>query len=312
MRKRLISLVLAALLCAVLPDGAWALDNASGQAQVEETAGGTVCALLRQLARWLGFAAGRDVGPGTQVQVASLEDFFNAVDSDTEITLAPGVYDLSKLRLEELDNPYVAVDYEVFDLRTGTWNGGDCWQIVVRQVHDLTVNAAGVTFSTPWAYADVLRFEDCQRVRLNGAVAVHDVAPGYCTGNCLELVNCEDFRAVDCTLDGSGAYGLYAEGCRDVAVEGGEIAHCTYGAAVLGNCEDVVLSGCRIHGCKDCFNLLGSNNCQRVSVKNCTVEDNTASVLWVSDGEVSFVDCTFRGNQFVENGVEFLRCTWEE
>lgn len=289
---------------------------------------GVVYAPLRPLAEELGFKVSWSDGAVSlerekkSVKVQSLEDFLDAIGDDMEITLAPGTYDFGTLNIDALHNPRVLIDYEVFNTETGSWYGGDRWQAVIREVRDLTIHASGVTFSTPWAYADVLRFQDCRRVCLSGATAVHDVEPGYCTGNCLELVDCDGFRTADCVLDGSGAYGLCAVDSRDVAIQGGEIANCTYGAADLSGCEQVSLSDCRIHDCVNCFSLVGAVTCTDVQVRHCSVERSSAAALAETSGStgVCFDHCSFQENRFEKRneygwqesgGAAFLECDWK-
>ena len=289
---------------------------------------GAVYAPLRPLAEELGLQVSWSGGAAClerekkSVKVQSLEEFLNAIGDHMDITLAPGTYDFGTLNVDAVHNPQVLIDYEVFNTETGSWYDGDRWQAVIREVQDLTIHASGVTFSTPWAYADVLRFQNCQRVCLTGITAVHDVEPGYCTGNCLELVDCDGFRAEDCVLDGSGAYGLCAVDSRDVGIQGGEIANCTYGAVNLSGCEQVSLSDCRIHDCADCFNLLEAANCTDVRVGNCSLERNSAAALAETSESagVCFDRCSFQKNQFEKKndygwqgsgGAAFLNCHWE-
>lgn len=290
---------------------------------------GTAWAPLEPLAKALGFQVRRSGDTiclereKRRVTVRSLEEFLNAVGDDTEITLAPGVYDFGALEPEKIQNPLVLIDYEVFNTETGNWYGGDRWQAVIRQVRDLTIRASGVTFSTPWAYADVLRFQDCRRVTLTGATAVHDVEPGHCTGNCLELIGCESFRAENCVLDGSGAYGLCAMDSRDVTLRDSEIANCTYGALELEGSEGISLLDCRVRNCLNCFGLVSAAECDGVLIQDCALEGNTANSLASSGGStgVCFQNCTFRNNRFgavneygwqESGGAVLVDCIWQD
>lgn len=304
----------------------------SGEVRMDrplEWADGAAWAPLEPVAKALGFQVRRSgeticlEREKRRVTVRSLEEFLNAVGDDTEITLAPGVYDFGALEPEKIQNPLVLIDYEVFNTETGSWYGGDRWQAVIRQVRDLTIRASGVTFSTPWAYADVLRFQDCRRVTLTGATAVHDVEPGHCTGNCLELIGCGSFRAEDCVLDGSGAYGLCAVDSRDVTLRGCEIANCTYGALELEGSEEVRLLDCRIHDCLNCFSLVSAADCAGVLIRDCALEGNTANSLASSGGStgVCFQNCTFRNDRFgtvneygwqESGGAVLVDCVWQD
>lgn len=240
-----------------------------------------------------------------EVEADTLAGFFNAIAPNTRVTLAPGTYDFAGLDPEQLDNPYVCVDYEVFNSDTGDPWGMDRWSVVIRGVSDLDVMARDVTFTTPWAYADVLRLEDCRRVGLTGFTAVHDVEPGYCTGNCLELRDCQTVRAMDCTLDGSGAWGLCANGCRDVVLENSAIQNCTYGAVSLDYCREVWVTDCEIAHCQG-FALLSLSGTAGVQVTGCQIHDNALSLVstYLDSREVVFEGCAFANCTF-QDGQNF-------
>lgn len=286
---------------------------------------GVFCVPLRAVAEALGMTVSwsgiPEVSfPKTQVTVDSLEDLFNAVAPDTEITLALGEYSCGELDLAKIDNPYVEISYDVFDTATGLWGTGAVWEAVIRDVRDLTIVAEGCRISTPWAYADVWRFAGCDRLRMKGGLAVHDVEPGYCVGNCVELEDCRGVYLRDVVMDGSGAYGLCANSSRQVELDQCTIQNCTYGAVSLSNCQDMELWMCRVADCRDCFALVGSDETRDVRIRYCTFENNSADSLTACDGRnLVFGHCTFRDNTFGQvqkygwqssGGAAFFECTW--
>lgn len=241
--------------------------------------------------------------PKRRVEVDNLKDLFLAVAPDTEIVLKRGNYsfaDLDPKELEEIDSPYFYVDYDLFDLAAGEWGLGTVYQVVIRDVRDLELSAGGCRVATPWAYADVWHFENCRRVTLEGGTAIHDVEPGYCIGNCAELDRCEDMLLDSVVLDGSGAYGLYADGCRNVLLKNANITHCTYGAVALNRCENVTVDAGHIYENTADFNLLSISDCANTRVSRCLIEDNSAGALgsYLGSREVVFEDCTFGENSF--------------
>lgn len=260
--------------------------------------------------------------PKKQVKVDSLEALFNAVAPDTEIFLEPGEYSLGAMDWTKIDNPYVKVDFNVFDTATGLYNTGTVWEVVIRGVRDLTIQAGASRVSTPWAYADVWKFEDCDRIRVEGGIAVHDVESGYCAGNCVELENCHGVSLTGMVMDGSGAYGLCTYGCEQVYAESCIIRNCTYGALSLWNTRDVELWECQIAGCRDCFGLIGGAESRDVRIQYCTFAGNSANALTAYEGQnLVFGHCTFRENTFGQiqeygwqssGGAAFYECTWLE
>ncbi len=284
---------------------------------------GVLYAPVRALAKEAGVEVSWDGAVRLQtaknrVEVDSLLGFFQAVASDTEIVLAPGRYSFADLDLAELQNSYVWVEGGVDTRAEG--GAAEAYDLVISGVQNLTVTAPGVTFATPWAYADVLKFEGCEGLTLNGFTLVHDVEPGYCVGDCLELSVCRDVRVSDCTLDGSGAYGLQAEYSENVYVENSRIQNCTYGAARLWGCKNVNISGTDVENCLDCFHLVEVSACDGVRVENGRISNSSAPAL-VQCAEdswgVLFQNCVFENNQFdvksdtwdtASGGAAFVDC----
>lgn len=287
-----------------------------------ELRGGVLYAPLRPLAEGLGFTVTWDDGtvdlyyPREEVSAANLEEFYNAIAPDTKIVLAPGDYSFADLDVSKLNNPYVYVDYDVFDTDAGEWNTGSVYQIVIQNVRDLRIEASNVRLSTPWAYADVWNFQNCRRVVMEGGTAVHDVEPGYCMGNCVELTDCRDILLSGITMDGSGAYGLLATGSQNVGLSSCTIQNCTYGAVNLWDCRGVTLYTCRIRDNKGCFNLLGVSDSSNVRLWHCgVIEGNSAGALVSSYNSqpVVFDGCTFGANEFdivtqSSGGAAFMDC----
>lgn len=262
--------------------------------------------------------------PKKQVKVDSLEALFNAVAPDTEIFLEPGEYSLGAMDWTKIDNPYVKVDFNVFDTATGLYNTGTVWEVVIRGVRDLTIQAGASRVSTPWAYADVWRFENCDRIRMVGGTAVHDVEPGHCAGNCVELENCRGVVLTSVVMDGSGAYGLCAYDSGPVYVDRCNIRNCTYGAMSLNGSQNIELWSCRISDCRGCFQLVAADNVDNIKISDCLIEDNSAGSLVESYDDIRnvvFAHCTFLNNVFGQiqeygwqssGGAAFYECTWLE
>lgn len=62
--------------------------------------------------------------PKKQGNVKNLEELFNAIAPDTEIILDSGNHSFADLDVSKINNPYVYVDYDVFDTDVGEWGTG--------------------------------------------------------------------------------------------------------------------------------------------------------------------------------------------
>lgn len=292
-------------------------------ARMEE---GTLWAPLRPFAQALGFGVEWDgrallTRPREEVTVSTLEELFNAVGHNTTLRVAEGAkLDFSTLDWTKVDNPFVVVEQGVDTRDPGmdTQPSPEAFDVTIQGVQDLTITGPAV-FSTPWAYADVLKFRDCRRIALEGLTAVHEVEPGFCVGDCLALENCQGVRAVDCTLDGSGAYGLHALDCRDISLEGCTISHCTYGAVTLTDCAGVELVDCALEDCQGIFDLVGGVKCAGIRIKDSRVQNCWGGSLafFSRSSGVTFEGCAFSDSGFgsvngrdwdASGGAMFLEC----
>lgn len=240
--------------------------------------------------------------PPRRVVVDNLLDLFNEVGPDTFIFLSAGAYSLGRLETAKIDNPYVEVSYDVFDPATGEYDTGERWEVTIKNVRDLTIFLADdCRITVPWAYADVLRFENCSRIDLRRGTYVHDVEPGSCTGNCIELENCSDVSLTEVILDGSGAYGVCAYDCQRVTLGSCSIQNCTYGAASLWDSQDVKFLTCRIINCLGCFHMIEVNGAKDIRLWECVFQNCSASALaesYYGTQSVIFDHCLFWNSAF--------------
>ena len=179
---------------------------------------------------------------GSEVHVATVDELLAAIAPDTVIYLEPGVYDLSE-----------AADYGGSGSDRYTWEEAfDGYSLTIQNMKNLSIVGAGkddtVLLAEP-RYACVLRFRECENVQMSGFTAGHSEAPGYCTGNVLDLYTCTGVTVSDCGLFGCGVIGVYAANCEDLQLRQTEIYECSYAGADLMTCWDVSFEGCSIHDC---------------------------------------------------------------
>lgn len=191
------------------------------------------------------------------IHVDNVDAFLAAIGPDTTIYLEPGNYDLT-----------TAADYGSMGGEYYTWGEEfDGYSLVIQYVGNLTILAESpnkVTLETVPRYADVLRFENCHDITLQGFTAGHTVEPGSCAGDVLGFVTSQGIRVENCSLFGCGVIGIHAEYCSQMAVENTEIHHCEYAAASLWGCTNVTFTSCNIHD--NGSNTVDVYNSQKVTI----------------------------------------------
>ncbi len=189
--------------------------------------------------------------------VSTVDEFLTAIGPNTTIILQPGTYTLSKAsNYGQLGGDYYRWAEEF-----------DGYTLEIRYVDNLTIVAADpsqVQIETSPRYADVLRFQNCAGITLEGFTAGHIDGLGSCTGNVLGLYQTDNITVKKCSLFGCGVIGIDASSCTGVTVTDTEIHHCESSAASLWNCQDVSFTGCNIHDNGD--DRIYTSECANVTV----------------------------------------------
>lgn len=204
-------------------------------------------------------------GERTEVVVSTVDELIAAIDSDTEIVLKDGTYDLSTAK--DYGTGWSDVHYwsEEFDGPALTIYG-----VVNLVIRSESGDRTKCTISAVPRYADVLKFNSCINVTVSGITAGHTVEPGYCTGGVLYFENCDKILVNQCGLYGCGILGVRAEVCSALAVTGCEIYECSYGGIQIGNS-----SGIKIENCS--FRDLGGDALYFYECKEVTVDGQQVS-----------------------------------
>jgi len=257
------------------------------------------------------------ISPGpVSVTVNSVDDFLAAIAPNTEITLEAGAYNLhdaSGYGLET-DNPY----YSWVDMGYG-------YQLSVQNVENLTIRGSGDAeiITTP-RYANVLAFQDCSNLILEGFTAGHTDG-GECAGGVIHLNRCEEAELENLNLYGCGTTGVRADSCKNVTVRHSEIYDCSYNAVQADNTDSLLVETCDIHD-------LGKNQyaagqifmiwqCTDVTIQNCSVYDNRVlEILNCQPGAgIELRQCAFTRNDvqssvfaFPGGGLVMDGCTFVE
>ena len=188
------------------------------------------------------------------VKVSTVDEFLAAIAPDTVIYMEKGTYNLSN-----------AANYGTIVNEYISWeNPYDGPGLILNFVNGLQIIGAGKdeTFLvTEPRYADVLTFDCCSGIVLDGLTAGHTQEPGECIGGVLMFRGGSGISVTRCGLFGCGIRGVTAWSTEQLTVEDCEIYSCSLGAVQLESCSDCTFSGNSIHDCAyPTFQLLSCRN----------------------------------------------------
>lgn len=243
------------------------------------------------------------------VTVSTVDELLAAIGSYTNITLLEGEYNLAE-----------ASDYgERTDGKPYHWTGtynlpgeSDAYELMISGVDCLTLMAEGeVTISAVPRYANVLYWDDCTDICLAGLTIGHTEAPGECTGGVVKLNRVDNAIISQCRLFGCGTVGVDANSCTGLRVVESEIYDCSYSAAWLNTCQNVLFNNCKIHDNTnfiDLFQVTSSDNC---AIINCQITNNKSNSLLYTcySPNVYFAGNEVTGNDFSANGMFYITGT---
>lgn len=236
------------------------------------------------------------------VTVATVDELLAAIGPYTNITLLEGEYNLAQASdYGQLtpDKPYHW--QEVF-------NAGEeaAFELMISGVDCLTLLAEGeVTISAVPRYADVLVLDDCRDVCLAGLTIGHTEEPGQCIGGVVNLSRVDKAIISQCKLFGCGTVGVSAEACTALKVVESEIYDCSYSAAQLSACQDVLFNNCKVYdntGYCGLFQVSASSSC---AVINSQITGNNSPMLLdcSTSSNLAFAGNTVSGNDFSGRGL---------
>lgn len=166
------------------------------------------------------------------VTVSSTEELLEAIAPGASISIAPGYYNMSDY-IEELwategydwnaSHDYVQLD-ECFD---GV-------EIVVQNVDGLSISGGTEDVTETELvvnprYADVLKFQNCENVKLSTLTLGH-TETGECAGSVVMLSACENVELRNVDLYGCGVIALECEaGTGNVSVYDSALRDCSFG-----------------------------------------------------------------------------------
>ncbi len=230
------------------------------------------------------------------VFVSTVEEFADAIASDTTIVMAPGEYNVTRWLNENLDL-VPAYEYE-YENEPGIHYGGSCEEseFILCGISGLTIVSedAGnpaVIVSEP-RYYNVMTLNDCSYILLKNVVMGHTVEQGVCAGDVLGVTDSYSVKVIGCDLYGCGAHGFYLSGANSVYCENCVTHDCSYGCAEIYFDSNVTFEKCtfRDSGAYTAFSISDSI----ASFTECTFKNLNGNMLWMDeDCYVYFTECTF-------------------
>lgn len=233
------------------------------------------------------------------VRVTDVGSFLGALADNTIIE-----FDAAQIKLDR------APDYGFsYDGGCYSWQrmGGGEYELVIRGLDGLTLRSAegvSASISTGAMSADVLRFENCGDLTLEGLTLGHrgENKNGGCDGDVLSLDGCARVRLERCELYGCGVIGVNAYECENLHVLDCVIRDCLFSALNITACTDFQARDCEILRCgtQSPLAVLCAASCNGFALINSTVRDSQNSYLLdcMNSAAVCLLGCEAAGCRF--------------
>jgi hypothetical protein len=245
------------------------------------------------------------------LDVATVEQLIDAVGPNRRIRLAPGDYNLSKVK--EISHGFMSIEPEF-----------DGPQIIFHNLKNTEFSCeeqepAHLYVEPRYTYP--LYLSACESIRLRNLRFGHLPEPGECIGGVIKIVGSKTIDLNECDLYGCGTLGLDLEQAENVVVSNSLIRECNQAFASIESCRDVVLHNCvlRNNAVNSGFTVANSDN---VRIVNTVIRDNTKNpyysaetplVLSSRSTNVALEGCQIMKYPFVDvvdvaQGIEVLKC----
>ena len=233
------------------------------------------------------------------VEAGNTKEFIEAIADDTTIVLKPGVYNVT----EYLDSSDSVEEWTGEQKKGGVYRGGpdDETALLIYDIENLSIVSSDLNNPAEIVCeprrADVLCFDQCEDILLEGLVMGHTKEPGYCSGDVVSFIRSEDILIMDLELYGCGAHALETDYCENVTLIECDVHDCTYGCVVSRETENLNFIHTQFHDCRDyiMFELAGGKaaliGCGLRNLQG-TLTDSTELKLINTEIENCFEDFT--------------------
>ncbi|MBQ7896658.1 MAG: right-handed parallel beta-helix repeat-containing protein [Oscillospiraceae bacterium] len=232
--------------------------------------------------------------PEGVTRVKNIDEFLNALASDSIIELVPGEYMLSDAKSYGKSN---VSDYYRW---VSTYDG---YELQLENIEKLSIIGSGMEscrILTEPRGVNVLSIDSCKDLDIKGITLGHTDS-GVCSGGVLNVRDSEGIALDGCELFGCGTVALTAEDSKCISLESSVLRDCSIRAVEANSCYDVRLENCEIYSCGiqgQPSALFMVSSTEGFALINSSVYGNEASVLLAADysGQLSFL-----GNQVSKN-----------
>jgi hypothetical protein len=245
------------------------------------------------------------------LEVATVDQLVDALGPNRIIRLAPGAYDLSKVK--EVSHGFMSVEPEF-----------DGPQIIFHHLKNTELYCDGQEPAHLYVeprYTYPLYLSDCEGVRLRNLRFGHSPEPGECVGGVAKIVRSKTVDLNECDLYGCGTVGLDLDGAENVVVSNSLIRECNTGFASIESCRDVVLHNCILRNNAVSFGFAIENS-DNIRIVNTAIRDNTENPYFSAETpmvrsnrstNVALEGCQIMKSPFVDvvdpaQGIEILHC----
>lgn len=217
------------------------------------------------------------VSGAVQITVFTVDELLDAIAPDTEITLAPGTYDLATAKNygEKNVSPYYFWE--------STYSG---YSLTIDNIQGLTIRGAGADMTeimTSCLSAHVLQLIGCKNIAISDLRMGHRpvIPAGHCDGSVIVMNRCQktDFNGLD--LYGCGVVGIIMSEGQEASVENCHIFSCTLSAMNIWNSSSVRIENCKMTEIGNAYGgpLFSISNSDTVSITSNQVTDSYSSYL---------------------------------
>jgi hypothetical protein len=210
------------------------------------------------------------------IRVSNAEEFVKAIGNDRIIELSADTFylrDLVQLKNLPLDEGGSATLTPFVEYSAGRG-------IQITNVTGLEIigTSSGTKHSilSSRDYGDaILSFDGCKNIVMKDCEANHvPKAEGHCTGGVIYIDQCETLLMDNCTLIGSGSYGIDVGRSKKIVVKNTTIKECSVLLSELQQTSDLLFYNCTFTRIRCEGYLIVATDCQNVTYEGCTFSKN--------------------------------------
>lgn len=245
------------------------------------------------------------------VEVSNVQDLIDNIAPYTIINLAPGTYDLSKLKEVKSKHVEKVKVYDSFEIHIKKVKG-----LIIRGPKEgkatiLTKPELGWTFYV----------ENSENITFENLTLGH-TTPGACAGGVLGFNNSKIIRIKNCDLFGCGTEGLGINNVKNLQFIKSIIRDCTIGIMSIKDSTDLRFVDSKIKNNKTTYYGFIINYSENISFDECSITDNAGYSQYLFDatnskkvtvknssikghknkglykGDITFLNTKISGNKF--------------